>query len=474
MKQISKKLFILMALGMALLLATCLVACNDDGKRADKAGNEIVEACISEDFLDHWLGFVSEKSAEEAGLILEAVADPSSYKADYIWGAKVALDLYYHMDGENAPQEFYVLYFSDEKSASEFDKSEIFGDDPYLDVHQTVKGNVVYLETVEGYIEDVIFKTELKESAISKKKHDFIYSSLNEVKNEKYIYFDYDTYEFESDTYDTYEVRADLEGNIEAYYSILNVEDNEEFIEDMDEMIESGLYTGYVDFTREEGYVYAKLVDKPGFKYAFIKDDEGNDTDAIAVFGYCYDLLKDANFVIPSYIDGHPVEEVTATCIDYYDYGDPASLDTFHLFSNPFKSVKFPKTMKRFGNYDLHFSDSIEKIEVEEGNPYFHVKNNCLIETATGKLYWACKGFVIPDYVKEIGYQAFAGCNITSIDIPVSVERIDLSAFYTVKVLNYKGTTDQFKEIEWWNGYMTTFTINCTNGTLTLENGKII
>lgn len=47
----------------------------------------------------------------------------------------------------------------------------------------------------------------------------------------------------------------------------------------------------------------------------------------------------------------------------------------------------FPRAMQRidemaFESLNL-LTASIESIEVEDGNEYFHSKNNCLIETAT-------------------------------------------------------------------------------------------
>lgn len=99
-------------------------------------------------------------------------------------------------------------------------------------------------------------------------------------------------------------------------------------------------------------------------------------------------------------------------------------------------------------------------IEVEEGNPYYHVVNNCLIDN-NKVLRFACKNsiipddgsvevigplafnypvdltemkldpFIIPNGVKRIDYRAFAivSSNKINIIVPESVKYIDLMAF---------------------------------------------
>lgn len=96
----------------------------------------------------------------------------------------------------------------------------------------------------------------------------------------------------------------------------------------------------------------------------------------------------------------------------------------------------FPRAMQRidemaFESLNL-LTTSIESIEVEDGNEYFHSKNNCLIETATKTLVLGCKNSIIPDdgSVEIIGEYAFNGCmGATSIEIPEGVKEIHNMAF---------------------------------------------
>lgn len=98
--------------------------------------------------------------------------------------------------------------------------------------------------------------------------------------------------------------------------------------------------------------------------------------------------------------------------------------------------IVFPRTMQRidkmaYESWNL-LTSTLESIEVEEGNEYFHSKNNCLIETATKTLVLGCKNSIIPDdgSVEIIGEFAFNGCmGATSIEIPEGVKEIHNMAF---------------------------------------------
>ena len=78
-------------------------------------------------------------------------------------------------------------------------------------------------------------------------------------------------------------------------------------------------------------------------------------------------------------------------------------------------------------------SNVIEKIFVAEGNPYYYVDGDCLIDRRSQKIILGCNSSVIPDdgSVKCIGYAAFANCHsIETIIIPKSIIELEDCAFY--------------------------------------------
>ena len=98
-------------------------------------------------------------------------------------------------------------------------------------------------------------------------------------------------------------------------------------------------------------------------------------------------------------------------------------------------NLVFPRGMSSIGKYAYHefgLTEEIETIEVEEGNEYYHSKNNCLIETATKTLVMGCKNSIIPTdgSVTKIGKFAFNGCmGAKTIEIPEGITEIGDMAF---------------------------------------------
>jgi hypothetical protein len=77
-------------------------------------------------------------------------------------------------------------------------------------------------------------------------------------------------------------------------------------------------------------------------------------------------------------------------------------------------------------------------LAVEDGNPVFYSKDNCIIETKTGTLFAIAENGVIPNdgSVTKIGEDAFCACeNLTEISLPEGVTTIGSNAFSEVKNL---------------------------------------
>ena len=99
-----------------------------------------------------------------------------------------------------------------------------------------------------------------------------------------------------------------------------------------------------------------------------------------------------------------------------------------------------PRGMERISNSGYLSLDMmpprIDSITVEDGNPSFYARNNCLIRKEDGELVLGCRNSVIPDdgSVRSIGAFAFNGLTIQELPIPTSVENIGCCAFAGQKV----------------------------------------
>ncbi len=116
--------------------------------------------------------------------------------------------------------------------------------------------------------------------------------------------------------------------------------------------------------------------------------------------------------------------------------------------------VVIPKSVVNIGVRVFEGCISLAEIIVDEDNPVYHSKNNCLIETESKILVSGCQTSVIPsdgsvtsigDYafkgfeqitsiiipygITKIGSCAFLGCEFKSITVPDSVESIGAGAF---------------------------------------------
>ena len=102
------------------------------------------------------------------------------------------------------------------------------------------------------------------------------------------------------------------------------------------------------------------------------------------------------------------------------------------------KHIFIPKNVESISSSTFWNNETIEDIQVEDGNPNYDSRNNChaLIETKTNTLVKGCVNTVIPDGIKVIGNSAFYACSgLTEITVPQSVTIIDIDAFRNCQAL---------------------------------------
>ncbi len=127
-------------------------------------------------------------------------------------------------------------------------------------------------------------------------------------------------------------------------------------------------------------------------------------------------------------------------------------------------SINIPNSVTSIGGDAFSAYSSLESITVESGNTLYHSKDNCLIETATNTLIRGCKNSVIPNYVTNIGADAFSGCSdLTSITIPNSVTSIGIQAFYgcsSIRSITIPNSVTSIGDYAFWFCYeLTSITI---------------
>lgn len=125
-------------------------------------------------------------------------------------------------------------------------------------------------------------------------------------------------------------------------------------------------------------------------------------------------------------------------CLSLKRISLPSTLTRFDTwpgaqFSNciSLDSIYIPENVSDLSSDIFSNCHSLRSIVVDSRNKTFDSRNKCnaIIHTQYKELTAGCSSTVIPDGVRYIARESFAGCDITAIDIPASVMSIDSTAF---------------------------------------------
>lgn len=108
--------------------------------------------------------------------------------------------------------------------------------------------------------------------------------------------------------------------------------------------------------------------------------------------------------------------------------------EAFELSS--INSIHIPAGVEEIAEGCFGFCDELTRIQVDEDNPVFMSKDNCLYSRDGRILYRVSMNiegaFAIPAGVEEIGKAAFTKAGITEVIFPDTLRRIGINAFYSV------------------------------------------
>lgn len=92
--------------------------------------------------------------------------------------------------------------------------------------------------------------------------------------------------------------------------------------------------------------------------------------------------------------------------------------------------IVIPSTLKSLGGNPFHKVANLQSFEIPNGNDYYKVEGNCVIDIDESKVLCAFKNNVqIPSYIKTIGIYSFRFYEEESVFLPDGIELIDEGAF---------------------------------------------
>ena len=122
---------------------------------------------------------------------------------------------------------------------------------------------------------------------------------------------------------------------------------------------------------------------------------------------------NDNDIIIPEYIDDKKVVGIASGC-----YNENLIINSIYL-------SKYIKAFNPYAHYGLTFNN----INIDNDNIYFYVDNNCLVETNTKKVILGNKDGYIPDDIEIIGSYSYYDINNINVILKTSILEIESYAY---------------------------------------------
>jgi len=153
-----------------------------------------------------------------------------------------------------------------------------------------------------------------------------------------------------------------------------------------------------------------------------------------------YTNLTKSEITVPEKVEGYTVTEIGSDCFNgclfLKKVNFPQTIKK--ICQNAFfkcsrlRSLNIPKSVESFGIPQAWYSENLESITVEEGNPFYDSRNGCnaVINSKTNQLLLGCKNSTVPEGITSIATNAFIYCkNLTYLSFPKSLRFIEDAAF---------------------------------------------
>lgn len=184
----------------------------------------------------------------------------------------------------------------------------------------------------------------------------------------------------------------------------------------------------------EDTTVYVKYLKADCFDGIYYFPIEDNTAEVVGT------EIADAELIIPTNLNGYTVTKIAESAFK----------------NSEITKAVIPDTITEIGNKAFYNCKKLAEINVDENNEKYYSEYGVLFtKDKTILLQYPSsksdKSYILPEGVKTISQEAFSGCMLHTIVLPVSLKTVESWAFEKCSDLDnvlYSGTEEQYSEID--------------------------